>query len=954
MLIGEFQAALADLDPLEIAYHTAQQVNRYIALQLTHLGDAEERLGALFDQVEFDTGMVRRTKGQPPARRGRAGRKNLIAAAGTESDPSRPNTSRRDNWTGRRGSPDFAIAVYYWFSFFSQDRSYADAIDAALGIKPAATSSEPASVQPRLWLPRASAGSLGDWLNPLLGEALPFCGRREELARLAAFIDNPAPFLLWAIAGASGAGKTRLAIEWMRRLALDPARSNWNIGFFNADAKADFEARDGNWAVWQPSAPTIIVIDYIHEFSADIIAIFRRLSASAKPTHPVRLLILDHIVPESFDELARDARLSGLSSLGVDLAQKRSFYYLGQTLTLGPETHSGILLGEIMASAALHFGAKLDPGCVAEGIAMLRRRQGAWCPLFAALLGRALAIGDSGQIAGRRDLVALYLDTTNRLPWRSANEDLAREGKAAGCLVAATSALGGATLAALMPPLALGGSSLLVQQRVIRLAANIVSSSTARGLPPFLPDILGETFFLIFLAETEHEPHNRAALAAQLTTCLDKRGSGAMLRFFSGMVRNLSEEAQDDPGTLQHWDTLLDYLVVAEHPKALRAQFALVLARIDELLGSGSQPDDRLQAIQLRIRQGLDLDHLIDAAGGANAARVALTFARLYERAARAGKPGPAYEDTLHAIMSAARRVEPALDPIILAAEEGHDHVIAALLASGHWQASSRDRMGLTPLIAASQAGHTAIVRALLRAGVDVNECRQDGASPLILACQQGHEDVVALLLAQPGIDPNRPAETGVTPLFVAVKKGVPAIVGKLLAHPAIAPNTVTGGDNTPLMYAIASSRADLVASLLTHKEISLRGRNDAGMTPMGLAAVRGDRAVVDVLCAHPALDVLEKNDEGQSALHLACLFDHAAIIAPLLARDERLLEARDNRGATPLMYAAGGTGGTCVEALLALGADIGARDEAGAGAIDHARASANEAALSLLAARAL
>ena len=58
-------------------------------------------------------------------------------------------------------------------------------------------------------------------------------------------------------------------------------------------------------------------------------------------------------------------------------------------------------------------------------------------------------------------------------------------------------------------------------------------------------------------------------------------------------------------------------------------------------------------------------------------------------------------------------------------------------------------RLFVEPLLLAAERGHEAVVQLLLaHAAVDPNQARQDGVTPLYMAAQNGHEAVVRLLLA--------------------------------------------------------------------------------------------------------------------------------------------------------------------------------------------------------------
>lgn len=116
--------------------------------------------------------------------------------------------------------------------------------------------------------------------------SIPFCGRENELRQLREFVDNDKRFTWWAITGQAGAGKSRLAYEFIREL---PA--SW-FGFFIRDHA--LQNSQNSIEDYVPFCNALVVIDYVSGRERHVAESIIRLKQVFETTnYRLRILLLE-------------------------------------------------------------------------------------------------------------------------------------------------------------------------------------------------------------------------------------------------------------------------------------------------------------------------------------------------------------------------------------------------------------------------------------------------------------------------------------------------------------------------------------------------------------------------------------------------------------------------------------------------------------------------------------
>lgn len=116
--------------------------------------------------------------------------------------------------------------------------------------------------------------------------SLPMLGREIEYQAVLEFLNSEASFSWMQVAGVGGQGKSRMALE----LVLEAIEQGWDAGFIHP---SDMQLYFQEFKDWDPAKPTLIVVDYIIGYEAEIGDVLSVLADRARAESKVRFLIVE-------------------------------------------------------------------------------------------------------------------------------------------------------------------------------------------------------------------------------------------------------------------------------------------------------------------------------------------------------------------------------------------------------------------------------------------------------------------------------------------------------------------------------------------------------------------------------------------------------------------------------------------------------------------------------------
>lgn len=689
------------------------------------------------------------------------------------------------------------------------------------------------------------------WLDPYNLNEILFVARDAELEKLDQFAKHDDKFNIWAIEGPSGAGKTRLTVEWINRSKADTL-NGWDLHILHKQDRSN----PNYWLTWSPSKPTLIIIDYIFGFNEVINNLLVRCT---KPlAHNIRLLVIDHVFPRPF---YRDERW-GFSLDQSSLNRNEKYFYDQKPLELGvPKDQETVMRGIISQRA------KTDSQSYAanEAIDYLKKTQGAWHPLFAALAGDAISSGKDFTKWNRRELISYYL-ADGRLPWKL---DDKLEGRWASYFISVATVRRGVKYCDMIKVAAECESSPEEFGKVKETCQHIIADDNPRRLAPFEPDIFGESFFLLFLNGLEsskvyQKEFHQVFLAGNYETQI--QDAIEFIGFIERLTRNLLNDDQNQGDTQELWQSLFNFLRPSEFPKHNFLRWAVSACLV--CIINDTKEVFLAEEIHALLKQTDPID-LYEVDDGRLLPFSTVISMLLFDLTSCLTKDHATIPADMYALLERNYQNDSGDNekhPLVLASHHNFIQTVVSLIDDYGENVHTTFLEGRTALMNASLFGDTEMAEQLLKRGADIHAVDNKGRTAFMWVIIYGHTEIAERLLKL-GADIDASNDSGVTALTTVSALG--------------------DADKTEWML---KRGADTTVS------------GEYGMTPLMIAAMWGYTKTVKRLLKHGA-DIHAVNNDGLTVLILASMSGHTETVKQLLKRGADI-HAVDNKGCTALMYA--------------------------------------------------
>ncbi|XP_010408321.2 ankyrin repeat domain-containing protein 16 isoform X1 [Corvus cornix cornix] len=273
------------------------------------------------------------------------------------------------------------------------------------------------------------------------------------------------------------------------------------------------------------------------------------------------------------------------------------------------------------------------------------------------------------------------------------------------------------------------------------------------------------------------------------------------------------------------------------------------------------------------------------------------------------------------------------------AARLGHRDVLEFLVREIGMDAEVTNGDYKRPIHEAASMGHWECVSFLLEMGASVDCLKKADWTPLMMACTRKNLEVIKTLVEH-GANPLLRNKDGWNCFHVASREGHPEVLRYLLDVSPGCWDTESTTGRTPLHTAAMHGCAQVVELLLERCRYKPDSRDSCGVTPFMDALQNGHIGIACLLlekhqACPTAVDAL-----GAQALHRAAVTAQDGSIQFLVSELGVDVNGRATSLQLPaLHYAAKEGHGHTIQTLLALGADVQAKDGKGRSALHAASA---------------
>lgn len=346
--------------------------------------------------------------------------------------------------------------------------------------------------------------------------------------------------------------------------------------------------------------------------------------------------------------------------------------------------------------------------------------------------------------------------------------------------------------------------------------------------------------------------------------------------------------------------------------------------------------------------------------------------------------------------------------PLTITATMNNRSKILALLLESGLDPDAADHNGDSPLHHAAFENCIECADILIQAGADIDHASEDGSRAVHYAAAQGHAEFLSFLISETNVEIDVPRHNGSTAMSMAAIKGHSKCI-EVLADAGVKIDdsntnkpllfTMLAADNAECMRALhkAGANVNVVvdemslifnAILLNRTEClkvliecganvevknvnnetvchvavymksvdllkmvidagaPVNSKDTKGVTPFLLAALSDSVDCLNFLIAH-GVDIQQTDYYGNNSLILAAKAGNLACIKILSQYIP--IDAANELGETALYWSAQCGNTECVEALIALGADVNHRNEDGSFALYTAARNGHEKCMALL-----